>query len=99
MVCDIFKSATYLESFLGLAAKVQDDDSLGTIADALGIVQKMVQNKRMTKEEFLKAMSIIPKSNETTADKAAKFASEIGELSDELSNNELPPASIGEFFV
>ena len=60
MVYDISESATYLESFLGLAAKVQDSDFLETIADALGIVQEMVRNKRTTKEEYLKAMLIIP---------------------------------------
>ena len=44
-------------------------------------------------------MPIIPTSNETTADKAAKFASEINKLPVELCNNELSPASIDEFFV
>ena len=88
-----------MESFLGLTAKVHDKDPLKTIADALEIVEEMIRNERMTKEEYLKAMSIIPTSNEMAADKAAKFASEIGKLSVELRNNVLPPASIGEFFV
>ena len=92
-------SATYTDFFLELTAKVQDDDPLKTISEVLGIVEEMIRMKRMTREEYLKAMPIIPTSKEITVDKAAKFASEIGKLSVELCNNELSPASIGEFFV
>ena len=55
--------------------------------------------KCMTKEEYLKAMPILPTSDEKTADKAAKFSSELEKLSTELSNDEMSPEVIGEFFV
>ena len=80
-------STTHTECFLELTAKVQDIEPLHTIADALQVVEEMIRMKRMTTEEYLKAMPILPTSNEMTADKAAKFASEIDKLSVELSNN------------
>ena len=47
----------------------------------------------------MKTMAIILTSNEESTDKAAKFASEIDKPSAEWSNNEVSPASIGEFLV
>ena len=70
-VYNIFESEAYLESFLGLAAQVQDGESLEMIAQSLEVVQEMVRSRRMTKKEYLKAMCIIPKSNETPTLKAA----------------------------
>ena len=69
-----------MESFLGLTAKVQDDDDLKTIADALEVVEEMIRMNRLTTEEYHKAMPILPKYNEMTADKAAKFASEVDKV-------------------
>ena len=96
MVYKISGSETYIESFLGLTAKVQDGDPLKTISDALEVVEEMIRIKHKTREVYLKAMPIIPTSNEMTADKAAKFASKIDKLSVEMCNNELSPASIGD---
>ena len=62
-------------------------------------IQAFIRNERITKEYYMKAIAIIPTSNETTTDKAAKFASELEKLSAELSKNELLPAPIGAFFV
>ena len=59
----------------------------------------MIEKKRITTEECLDDMRIIPSSKGTTADEAAKFASELDNLSAEMSNNELSPGSSGEFFV
>ena len=92
-------STTYTERSLELTAKVQDIGLLLTIEDDLQVVEEMIRMKCMTKEEYLKAMPILPTSDEKTADEATKFSSELEKLSTELSNNEMSPEVIGEFLT
>ena len=99
MVSDISDSTMYASSFLEAAMEVQETSSPKIIVESLVTVQDMIRNGRLTKEEYLKAIAIIHTFNETTTHQAAKFASELDKLSAELSNNQLSPASIGEFFV
>ena len=99
MIYGISGSTSYTKSFLGLAGKVQNNEDLNTVADALQVVGEVIRMDRMTKEEFCKAMPIPPASNEKPADKAAKFSSELETLSKQLSNNEMPPEVIDEFLA
>ena len=99
MVLDISNSTVYTSSFLEVAKEVQETASLEIIARSLGTMRDMIRNGRLTKEEYLKAMAIIPTSKETTTDEAAKFDSEIDKLSAELNNNVLSLEAISKFFV
>ena len=58
----------YASSYLEAAMKVQETSSLKIIAESLATIQDMIRNGRLTNEEYMKAMAIIPTSNETTTD-------------------------------
>ena len=66
---------------------------------ALKVMENMIRKERMSKDEFCKAMPILPKSDEEKpADQAAKFSSEIVKLLKQLTNNEMSLEVIADIF-
>ena len=65
----------------------------------LKVIEKMIRKERMSKDEFCKAMPILPTSDEEKpADQAAKFSSEIEKQLKQLTNNEMSPEAIADIF-
>lgn len=99
IIYGISGSTSYTKGFLGLAGQVQNDGDLDTVYGALEVMEVMIQKERMSKDEFCKAMPILPTSDEEKpADQAAKFSSEIEKLQKQLTANEMSPDAIADIF-